>query len=145
MSQPTQTFANHARLHPPYHFVASPLALVYVVWSAVRLVRTPGADTLHALVGALALFAALAFARLYAMKVQDRVIRLEERLRLARVLPADLQPRIEELTERQLIALRFASDAEVADLVREVLANPAIPQKAIKQRVRQWRPDHFRV
>lgn len=145
MADRPQSFANHARLHPPYHYVLSPLSLAYVVWAVVRVVRTPGADALFDLLGALTLFGAVAFARLYPLTVQDRIIRLEERLRLERVLPDDLRSRIPELPTRQLIALRFAAEDEVADLVRAVLADPSLTPKAVKQRIRHWRADHHRV
>jgi hypothetical protein len=97
------------------------------------------------LVGALALVGAIAMLRLSALRVQDRVIRLEERLRLGRLLPTDLQPRIEEIRPSHLIALRFASDAEVTDLVRRVLADPSIKPKAIKQQIKNWKADYFRA
>ena len=140
-----QNFSNHARMVPGYHFVTTPLGLIYVVWSIVRLVRNPGADTTYALVGALAIFGAIAYARFSPLKAQDRVIRLEERLRLTRILPADLQARVHEIRASHLIAMRFASDEEVPGLVRKVLAKPAITPKEIKQSITQWRADYFRV
>lgn len=141
----TQTFANHTQFTPGYHYVTAPLGLIFLGWSVQRLLANPGMDTAYMLVGALALNGAITMLRLSALRVQDRVIRLEERLRLARVLPADLQPHIESLRPSHLIALRFADDAEVADLVRKVLAEPGITPKAIKQQVRHWRADHFRA
>ncbi len=140
-----QNFSNHAQMVPGYHYITTPLGLAYVIWSIVRLVRTPGADTAYALVGALAIFGAIAYVRISPLKAQDRIIRLEERLRLTRILPTDLQSRVDELRPSQLIALRFASDAEVPELVRKILANPAIKPKEIKQSVKQWRADYFRV
>jgi len=77
--------------------------------------------------------------------VQDRVIRLEERLRMRQLLPADMQPQIDALSARQMVALRFASDAELADLVREVTAGKLTTSKDIKQRVKNWRPDWLRA
>jgi hypothetical protein len=85
------------------------------------------------------------FSRVQALTVQDRVIRLEERLRLRQLLPADLHPHIDALTHRQLVALRFASDQELADLVREVIAGQLATPKDIKLRVRNWRPDFLRA
>ncbi len=145
MADTPQSFENHAQMTPMYHYFTTPLGLIFLIWSVVRLVRNPGADTLYMLVGALTFFGLIAVSRTGPLKVQDRVIRLEERLRLARILPADLQGRIEEISPRHLIALRFASDAEVTELVRTVLANPAITSKAIKQQVKHWRADTFRV
>jgi hypothetical protein len=115
MSKAPQSFANHAQLTPLYHFFTSPLALIFLVWSLTRFFKNPGYDTMYVLVGALAMFGVVSVARLSPLKAQDRVIRLEERLRLTRILPADLQSRVDEIRPSQLIALRFASDAEVAE------------------------------
>jgi hypothetical protein len=145
MSDQPQSFANHARMVPGYHYVTGPLVLAYVGWSLWRAGTLRDAASLHDLVGALALFGVYAFTRLFPLKAQDRLIRLEERLRLARLLPADLQPRIDTIRPRQLIALRFASDAEVEGLVRQVLAGTLTEPRAIKQAIRDWRPDHLRV
>lgn len=140
-----QTFANHMQLVPGYHYVTAPLVMVYLVWSITRAITNRDADSLFDLVGAGALFGTYAFTRLFPLRAQDRLIRLEERLRLERVLPADLSARIPELTARQLIALRFASDAEVEGLVRDVLSGKLTDGKSIKQSIRQWRPDYLRV
>jgi hypothetical protein len=145
MPKATQSFSNHRQLNPLYHFVAQPLGLIFLIWSVQRVISNPNADTAYMLVGALALAAAIGVARTQVLRTQDRLIRLEERLRLKRVLPAELQARIDELRPRHLIALRFASDEEVTDLAREVFANPALTPKEIKQKVRQWRADHFRA
>jgi hypothetical protein len=145
MTKPTQSFEKHAQFTPIYHYFTTPLAFVYLVWAIRRLITNPNADTVFMLVGALAILGLVAVTRLSPLRVQDRLIRLEERLRLARVLPADLQSRIEELAPRHLVALRFAPDAEVSDLVRKVLANPAMTPKEIKQQVRNWRADFFRA
>lgn len=141
----SQNYSSHRQFTPPYHFFASPMAAIFLVWSIVRLVKNPSNDTAYMLIGALALEAGVLMLRVSALRVQDRVIRLEERLRLGRLLPADLQPRIEELRPSHLVALRFASDGEVTDLVRQVLANPSMKQSEIKKQVKQWRPDHFRA
>ena len=141
----SQSFEKHAQYTPGYHYFTSPLGIIFVVWSIQRLIANPGIDTAYMLVGALALFGAIAMLRLSSLRVQDRIIRLEERLRLARILPADLQAQIESLRPSHLIALRFASDAEVTDLVRKVLADPTIKPKEIKRQVRSWRADYFRA
>jgi len=84
-------------------------------------------------------------ARLFALAVQDRVIRLEERLRYAQVLPPDLQGRTRELTIDQIVSLRFASDAELSSLIRKVLDERLTQRKAIKQLIENWRPDYQRA
>jgi hypothetical protein len=129
-----------------YHFVTSPLALIYVGWSVKRLIANPGADTAYMLVGALALFGVVAVSRLSPLRAQDRLIRLEEQLRYARLLPADLTARAQTtFSPRHYIALRFASDGELASMVEMVLKNPALKGKEIKSRIKTWRPDTFRV
>jgi hypothetical protein len=141
----TQSFANHRQTTPYYHFFTMPLGLIFWIWSVVRLVRNPTLDHLYFVIGASALAGAIMSLRLAALRNQDRIIRLEERIRLLRVLPPDLQLQLHTIRPKHLIALRFASDAEVVALVREVLATPSITPKAIKQRVREWQPDYFRV
>lgn len=146
MADQTQSFANHGQYVPMYHFVTSPLALIYVGWSIKRLIANPGADTAYMLVGALALFGVVAVARLSPLRAQDRLIRLEEQLRYARVLPADLAARAQAaFSPRHYIALRFASDTELASMVEIVIKNPALTGKEIKAQIKTWRPDHFRV
>jgi len=141
----SQSFERHAQYTPPYHFFTSPLGFLFFGWSLKRLIANPSADTAYLFVGSLALLGAILMLRLSALRVQDRLIRLEERLRLGRILPADLQPKIESIRTSHLIALRFASDDEVTDLVRKVIADPSIKPKEIKRQVRQWRADYFRV
>jgi hypothetical protein len=140
-----QSFERHTQWTPAFHFISAPLALVFAGWSIKRLISNPSGDTVYLLIGALALLAGIFMARLSALRVQDRLIRLEERLRLARVLPVDLHGRIEELRPKHLIALRFASDGEVPDLVRSVLNTPTIEPKEIKRQIRTWREDFFRA
>lgn len=146
MSDKTQSFASHAQFVPVYHYFTSPLALIYVVWSVTRLFANPGADTAYMLVGALALFGVVTVARLSPLRAQDRLIRLEEQLRYARLLPADLAARAQAtFAPRHYIALRFASDGELASMVEMVLKNPALKGKEIKSKITTWRPDTFRV
>ena len=94
---------------------------------------------------AFGILAAVFASRLMALRVQDRVIRLELQLRMRGLLPADLQSRMHQLTPRQMVALRFASDAELADLVRAVLDGKLANQKAIKQAIKDWRGDYLRA
>ena len=140
-----QSYANHRRFVPLYHFVSSAILIVNQVWSIVRLVRTPTWETGFGVLLAFALLCVFWFAREFPLKVQDRLIRLEMRLRLQQVLPADLRPRIMELTAPQLIALRFASDAEMTDLVRDVLANNIQERETIKKKIKNWQADNFRA
>jgi len=102
-------------------------------------------DAFISVLTAAALLMLMAYARLFALKAQDRVIRLEERMRLDKLLPADLKPRIEEFTSGQLVAMRFASDAELPALARKVLDGNIRSGKAIKQMVQTWRADYLRV
>ena len=139
-----QSATNHARLDPGFHFTLIPLALLAVILSIVILVRQPGWSASLGVLLSITLFLAAFTIRPYALKVQDRIIRLEERLRLAMLLPESARPRIKELTEGQLIALRFASDDELPALaMRAVQEN--LTKKQIKAAIQTWRPDTFRV
>jgi hypothetical protein len=140
----TQSFANHGRFDPPFHFVLAPLGLAAIILSVILLVRKPGAGSILGVLLAVGFFMIAAKTRAYALKVQDRVIRLEERLRLSMLLPETSRPRIVELTEPQLIALRFASDAELPALAMRSL-NEGLTSKQIKTSIRTWRGDYFRV
>jgi hypothetical protein len=146
-----QTFANHTRWDPPFHFFVIPIFVLGLILSLVHFFAhiTHGdvRDHVHAfLLILLALaFLVLAFkTRLYALKVQDRVIRLEEQLRLMRLLPEPLRSRIPELTEGQLCGLRFASDAELPKLTERAL-NEKLSRADIKKSIQNWRPDYCRV
>lgn len=143
MAEP-QNFKNHAMFDPPFHFFLLPVGIGALIWTIFEVVKNPSWMTgLHVL--AVFWLVLLAFkTRVYALKVQDRVIRLEERLRLARVLPAAQQARIPELTVDQLIGLRFASDAELPDLVEKTLSGNW-KRKQIKEAVKDWRADNWRV
>ena len=143
MSQP-QTYANHRRFEPLQHFVLIPILLITwiaTIWQAIKF------PSLHSVWVALLGFAILMVAtqvRIYALKVQDRVIRLEETLRMERVLPQDLKVRVPEFTVKQMVGLRFAADLELAERVREAL-DQDLSGEAIKKRIQIWRPDTFRV
>jgi hypothetical protein len=140
-----QSFENHARIVPPYHMVVFGIFLMNVVWSLYRLVKYPAAGTAISFLLAVAFVLLAFYARVFALTVQDRVIRLEMRLRLKELLPADLQGRIADFTPRQLVALRFASDAELPELCRSVLADKGADQKAIKRMIKSWQADHLRA
>jgi hypothetical protein len=140
-----QTFQNHARLLPPFHFVVLPLLLIYFCRALYQVVAQLSVATVFDLGLAVALMFLALTTRQMAMTVQDRVIRLEERLRMRALLPADLQPRIDEFTVDQLISLRFASDEELPAVARTVLDEHIEDRKAIKQKVTRWRADHLRA
>jgi hypothetical protein len=145
MAQQTQTFKNHARFLPAFHFFVLPVLLINVLNTLRQLYLAPSRSTGFAVVVAAALLTLGFLSRVMALSVQDRVIRLEMRLRLREWLPPALVARINELTPRQLIALRFASDAELSDLVREVLDGKLATQKEIKMRVKNWQEDWLRA
>jgi hypothetical protein len=148
MSSPTppaQQYATHRRWNPLVHFVLTPLLLANIGVAAVALVRAPSALTAWAAVMAVALGLLSLAARQQALAVQNRVIRLEMWLRLARVLPADLAARVHELRLAHLVGLRFASDAELPGLVRQCLAGELRGADAVKRAVRDWQPDTLRA
>lgn len=140
-----QTYANHVRLHPPFHFFVLPVTAIALILAIINVIRhydMLAAWSLVLLAAAAAVAAPLI--RINALKAQDRVIRLEERLRLATLLNEPLKSRIGELTEPQLIAIRFASDAEVPGLAEKVLNGKMAPAD-IKKAIVSWRADVFRV
>jgi hypothetical protein len=145
MAQQTQTYASHRRYIPAFHFFVLPVLLGNIIVAIVRLVRAPALSTTWGLLVALAIGIGIVYARFMPLRAQDRVIRLEERNRLERLLPADLRGRIGELTPSQLIALRFAPDDEVADLVRRSLSGELKGSGEIKRAIRNWRGDYLRV
>ena len=145
MSDKPQSVKNHARFVPLFHGFAFPVIVVNAAWQLIHLVRAPSWDTAIAALTALALVAGFFMARIFVLTVQDRVIRLEMRLRLREQLPADLQARIPELTHGQLVALRFAGDRELATLVRRVLDERLTDKRKIKALVQDWQADHLRA
>src|SRR5712692_9355626 len=147
-----QNFENHARVVTGFHKVALPIFALNFFWAIYRLVHSFSADSIYPRVDAfLALLLAVAllllcfYARIFALTVQDRIIRLEMTLRLEQLLPPDLRPRVHEFTVGQLVALRFASDAELPDLARRVLAENLTDRKAIKRTIKNWKPEFLRA
>ena len=140
----TQSYANHRRYSVWFHVVLFAIIVVNLVWAIVALAVSFSPAGIRALLGPMALLLLFSFTRLFATRNQDRIIRLETRLRLQQLLPPDLRGRIGELRTRQLIALRFASDGEVTALVRRALDERLEPD-AIKRAVTQWQPDVQRV
>lgn len=143
MSEP-QTFANHRRFEPLQHFILTPILLITWLTTLWHLYKYPSLHSLWVMILGLALLLMAMQTRAYALKVQDRVIRLEEALRMQRLLPSDLQARIGDLTPKQFVGLRFADDSELAERVREAL-DEHLDGEAIKKRIKIWRPDTFRV
>ena len=145
MANAPQTFKNHARAYPPFHFIAMPILLAYVLNSIRHVWMDPTRGSAFALLVAIGIFVGIGTARGQALRVQDRLIRLEMQLRLQRVLPADLLAKAGDLTVPQLIALRFAGDEELPGLCREVLAGTCTAPKAIKARIQHWQADYLRA
>lgn len=145
MSREPQNYANHAKLVPLYHGLTFGLLVVNLAWSLVQAVRNPSWGAAVAGLLAVALILLFFFARIFALGVQDRVIRLEERLRMERLFDGDLKERIGEFTTSQLVGLRFASDEELPALARRVLDEGIRDRKIIKQAVKHWRADHQRI
>ena len=141
-----QNYSNHVKWVPTFHFFVMPVLLLNLGWSIHRIIHNGFTwDGLIQMLTALALILLMFNARLFALRVQDRVIRIEERQRFARLLPADLQPRINEFTPGQLVALRFAGDEELPELARKVLNDKLRDVKAIKQMIKNWRADYLRA
>lgn len=145
MPRQPQTYDNHARFNPLYHFVASPIVGLFLVYAIVSLLRDPSIANAVTALWALGIAAGVFSSRLMALRVQDRLIRLEMRLRLREVLPAPLAARIHELSVRQLVALRFAGDAELPALVERTLKREFAKPRDIKRAVTDWQADYLRV
>jgi len=145
MAESTQSYQSHAKFVPMYHYVLTGILVVNLLALAYQAVRNPDLAHLWAIVMAVALIMIALFARVFALKAQDRVIRLEERLRMRELLPADLKGRIHEFSADQLIALRFASDAELPELAATVLRDNIRTRDAIKKMVKHWRIDDHRL
>lgn len=142
--QEAQNFKNHGRLDPPFHFVLLAVMVINLGVAVFYLIRQTGFLTGWLVVLSIAAFILYFKVRLYPLKVQDRVIRLEERLRLQALAPAEWHAQIYRLTEDQLIALRFAADQEVVELAKQALEHN-LSRKQIKERIKDWRSDEFRV
>src|SRR6476661_6549100 len=145
MTTTAQSYANHRRVFPLYHLFALSILLVNVVVMMGITVRHPTFWNLWLVVVAVGLVAAVVANRASTLIVQNRVIGLEMRLRLATVLPVELCQRIPELDIRQLVGLRYAGDAEVTGLVERCLRGELTTADAVKRAVRQWRPDYVRA
>jgi Family of unknown function (DUF6526) len=140
-----QSFQSHAKWVPPFHFFVLPVLLINLGFQIYWCVKAFSVNGIVSVLLGAALFVGMVMSRVTAMKVQDRVIRIEERIRFERVLPADMHARIGEFTINQLVALRFASNAELPELARKVLDEKIVDRKAIKQLIKTWRPDFVRA
>jgi hypothetical protein len=145
MAESVQTYKNHARWFPLFHYFVLPVLLSNVLIALRHIYYAPNRSTVFSAIVAAAFLAFALATRQMVTTVQDRVIRLEMQTRLRALLQAPLSGRINELTPRQLIALRFASDAELADLVRDVLDGKLATTNAIKMRVKDWQGDFLRA
>jgi hypothetical protein len=144
MSEPVQNFKNHARFDPAFHFFLAPLTLILMIWSFVHHFHVRTLDSFFISAALFLLLVCVFLTRTYSLKVQDRVIRLEERLRLQSLAGESLRARLPELTKGQLVALRFASDGEVTGLALKALDEKLTP-KQIKALIQNWRADFLRV
>ena len=144
MPDSPQSFEKHTRWDPLFHFFLTPVALITFIWVCYNTYKNPSAWTAWQIVVTAAAIVAVFKIRLYPLKAQDRVIRLEERLRLATLVTPDFRSRINELSERQLVALRFCCDEELPALAKRAL-DEKLDAKTIKQSIKKWRADEFRV
>lgn len=145
MVDQTQTYATHVRRPPGLILAALTVLIINAVYYVYLFVRAPGGASAWQIIVAASLIAVGLSIRAHSTRVQDRVIRLEERLRLSSILPEDLRARVNELTPSQLVALRFASDEEVPGLVGRTVAGEFRTAREIKQQVKNWRGDYLRV
>jgi len=141
----TQSYETHRRYFPAHHFFVQPILIAHLVMQVIQFVEVQSFDAGWSVMFALALVVFSFTSRVMSLTAQDRVIRLEERLRLMRLMPAEDHARIDELRTRHLVALRFASDDEVVGLARRCLSGELKSSKDVKQNVKTWRPDFLRV
>jgi len=141
----TQSYEKHNKFVPMYHFVAFGILAINFLWTIYFAFKNFSAAAVIASATAFALLSLFLYARLFPLGVQDRLIRLEERIRLQELLPADMKPRATEFTTEQLIALRFASDTELPELAAKVLDEGIADRGAVKKLIKEWRPDLERI
>ena len=139
-----QTYGNHSRFDPLFHFFALPVIMLSVIVTLVHCLHRRNWFSIWLVIFSIAILVVTMKARMYATKLQDRIIRMEVRQRLYGLLPETLRARIGELSEAQMVGLRFASDAELPGLVEETLAKK-LSAAQIKKSIKVWRPDYFRV
>jgi Family of unknown function (DUF6526) len=140
-----QNYQNHVRWHAPHHFVLTPILLINFIYAIVRLVQEPNIDRAEFLLLSIGLLIMSILVRINALRVQDRLIRLEERIRYEKLLPADLFVETNKLSRSQINALRFASDEELPALIRRTLNGEFLKNGEIKSAITNWRGDYLRV
>ncbi|MDX6446594.1 MAG: hypothetical protein QOH71_3668 [Blastocatellia bacterium] len=145
MATTTQTFANHTRWQPAFHFFVAPVMLINIIWAIVMFARAPGWNSGWWIVVSVALLVLAFLVRLNSLKVQDRLIRLEEKLRYQQLLSPAVCQQANTLNAGQIIALRFAGDDELEEVVTAVLAGKFRNHGDIKRAIKNWRADTFRV
>jgi hypothetical protein len=145
MATTPQTFANHTRWQAPFHYFVVPVLLINIVWAVITFVKTPTWNSGWWIIVSVALVVMATLVRLNSLKVQDRLIRLEERLRYQQVLSPALLQQANALQTGQIIALRFAGDDELEELVSSALAGKFAKNSEIKRAIKSWRADTFRV
>jgi hypothetical protein len=139
-----QSLKSHSRLDPQFHIVSFFALVANLIVAIVYMVHHPGFYSAWLVILSIVVFFPFFKLRLYPLKVQDRVIRLEERLRLQALAPSEWHSQIFRLNEDQLIGLRFAGDDEVVELAKQTLEHN-LNRKQIKERIRNWRADNWRV
>lgn len=145
MPETTQRYSSHTRWHPPFHFFLFPVMTIHLAWTIYKLAQAPTLDNAEQLLLAAGFIVLFLLVRTNALKVQDRVIRLEEQLRYQRLLPAELAANASALPVRFIVALRFASDEELPGLVQQVIEHKFAKPAEVKRAIRNWRGDYFRV
>ena len=140
-----QNFENHAKFVPAFHIFVLGIFVINLVWSIYRLIHVFSTESAISLLLAIAFLLLAFYSRIFALTVQDRVIRLEMRLRMQQLLPDELRTRIPEFSASQLVALRFASDAELPALAKKVLDDKLNDRKEVKKMIRDWQPDLLRA
>src|SRR5262249_40441412 len=140
-----QNFENHAKFVPGFHIGVLGIFTINLGWSLYRVAHAFSFESVLSLLLAIAFILLTLYSRIFTLTVQDRVIRLEMRLRMQQILPAELRPRIPEFSVNQLVALRFASDAELPALAKKVLDEKLNDRKTIKKMIQEWQPDFLRA
>jgi hypothetical protein len=147
MADVPQSYPTHRRYFPLFHFIVLPLLAINLIIRIIYAYRHWGSRLpLWEILVAFALISLALTVRVMVLTVQDRLIRLEETLRLQRCLPDDLRGRVGDLTSDQLVALRFCGDdSELAVLTRSVLGGQLTSRDDIKKNIKAWRPDTLRA